>query len=313
MGNQSAFRMPEKMELATIIVPAYRAEAFIHRSVESAIQQTYDHWEMLVVADDGQDYQAILSQQGIVDERLRFASTGTVGTGPSNARNVGLAMAHGNIITFLDADDEFYPQKLEYFVPAILKYGLVTCAVDIFRVGDGTIRWVGKNHTEGLVPSQEYMFINFSTNTMVGLDRRAIPCQFDRQYRLSDDTEFILSCFTYTDRFYHFSQPFHRYYKQPNSLTSSLNSDQDGRDFNIACIEFKKKLIQRLSDGYYNFVNPATRNHFLEFFHTSMQAELVLEQELQQDPNILFEDVIESLFVHEQPDVGVGDACLTTN
>jgi hypothetical protein len=65
--------------------------------------------------------------------------------------------------------------------------------------------------------------------------------------------------------------------------------------------------------GYYNFVDPATRDHFLTFFQTSMQAELVLDQALQQDPSILFEDVIESLFVHEQPDVGMGDARLTTN
>ena len=94
------------MALVSILTPAYKAEKMIARAVRSVLAQTYADWEMLIVSDDAQDYQAILAAEGFTDARLRFASTGAVGSGPSRGRNIGLAMSKGEYITTLDADDE---------------------------------------------------------------------------------------------------------------------------------------------------------------------------------------------------------------
>jgi glycosyltransferase involved in cell wall biosynthesis len=72
---------------------------------------------MLIVSDDGVDYERLLAQQGIRDARLRFFDTGHSGAGPNLSRNIALNAASGEFIAPLDADDLFYPERLEWLLP----------------------------------------------------------------------------------------------------------------------------------------------------------------------------------------------------
>jgi succinoglycan biosynthesis protein ExoO len=110
--------------LVSIITPAFRAEATIGRAVRSVLAQQYVHWEMLIVSDDGRDYQQLLRAQGLADPRLRFFATGRVRSGPNVARNVALAEARGELVAPLDADDVYYPERLLALVPHALQYGM---------------------------------------------------------------------------------------------------------------------------------------------------------------------------------------------
>ncbi len=112
--------------LVSIITPCYRAEPFIARMVRSLRAQTYAQWEAVLVADDGVDYQAVLRAQGLDDGRLRFASTGRIKSGCHHGRNVGLELARGDLITYLDADDTYLPRRLEALLPIALRHGAAT-------------------------------------------------------------------------------------------------------------------------------------------------------------------------------------------
>jgi len=103
--------------LTSIIIPAFQAQATLARAVCSALAQTWSDLEILVVSDDQFDYRTSLQTARIEDERLRFVSTGRIGSGCHNARNVGLAVARGEFIAALDADDVFHPARLETLVP----------------------------------------------------------------------------------------------------------------------------------------------------------------------------------------------------
>ena len=101
----------------SIVIPAYRAQGTIARVIESVLAQTRSDWEAIVVSDDGTDYADALSATGITDERLRFVTTGRVGSGCHRARNTGLAAARGDFIAALDADDLILPGHLETLLP----------------------------------------------------------------------------------------------------------------------------------------------------------------------------------------------------
>jgi len=101
----------------SIVIPAYRAHATIARAVESLLAQTRTDWEGIVVSDDGTDYAPTLRAAGIADERLRFVSTGRVGSGCHRARNVGLAAATGQFVGSLDADDLLAPTYIATLHP----------------------------------------------------------------------------------------------------------------------------------------------------------------------------------------------------
>jgi len=112
--------------LVSIIIPAFRAQATIGRAVQSALAQSWREIEVIVVADDGADYRALLAGSGVADERLRFVNTGSIGSGCHNARNVGLTAAGGDFIAALDADDVFLQSRIATLLPIAQKKGAAT-------------------------------------------------------------------------------------------------------------------------------------------------------------------------------------------
>jgi glycosyltransferase involved in cell wall biosynthesis len=84
--------------LVSIITPAYKAQETLSWAVESVITQSYANWEMLIVNDDGTDYEGTLKANGIRDQRLRFITTGKIKSGPNRSRNIALEAAKGEFI-----------------------------------------------------------------------------------------------------------------------------------------------------------------------------------------------------------------------
>jgi succinoglycan biosynthesis protein ExoO len=122
----------------SVVIPAFRVEATIARAVRSVIDQTIDDWEAIIVADNGMDYTAILRRSGIDDPRLRFVSTGRIGSGCHHARNAGLAATHGDFIADLDADDLFLPSRAT-LLPLAQRQGAVADNVRVVDDATGDV------------------------------------------------------------------------------------------------------------------------------------------------------------------------------
>jgi len=104
--------------IASVIIAAYNAEAFIGAAVQSALRQTMRDLEVLVIDDgscDGTAPMAVAAAAG--DPRFRLFVR-PVNAGVSAARNVALREAHGRWIAVLDADDTFAPDRLERLIDA---------------------------------------------------------------------------------------------------------------------------------------------------------------------------------------------------
>ena len=73
-------------QTVAIITPAWKAQATILTTVQSALAQTHAAWELWLIADDGFDYEPFLAEAGIRDSRIRFLSSGGTGRGwPSSS------------------------------------------------------------------------------------------------------------------------------------------------------------------------------------------------------------------------------------
>jgi teichuronic acid biosynthesis glycosyltransferase TuaG len=102
-----------KDKLVSIIVPAYRAAAYIGRTIDSVLAQTYRDWEMLIVDDCSPDEtREVVAQWAARDSRIQLIVLERNG-GPAAARNAALQRASGRWIAFLDSDDMWLPAKLE--------------------------------------------------------------------------------------------------------------------------------------------------------------------------------------------------------
>ena len=220
-------------ELVSIIVPVYRAAAYIAETIAMVEAQTWQDWELILVDDcspdnsaevirntlrkqAGWDNAARQSCEGVQAEVLMDADgqaevltaagvrtemfTGAGGQpvmllqkqkneGAARARNTGLDMAQGRYIAFLDADDVWYPEKLEREMRFMRQKeaGFVFTA---YEFGDSQARPTGRVvHVPERLTYRQALSRTVIFTTTVLFDRKRIP---DRLLRMpavaSEDT-----------------------------------------------------------------------------------------------------------------------------
>jgi glycosyltransferase involved in cell wall biosynthesis len=95
--------------LISCIVPVFNGERYVRETLESILAQSHRPLE-IIVADDGSTDRTASIVAGFGD---RVRSVKQSNKGPATARNLGLSMATGDFVAFLDADDLWHPEKLE--------------------------------------------------------------------------------------------------------------------------------------------------------------------------------------------------------
>jgi glycosyltransferase involved in cell wall biosynthesis len=93
----------------SVVIPAFNAQDYIARAIRSVLVQTCPPDEIIVVDDGSTDRTGEVVRQ--IGEAVRYIRQTNAGAGA--ARNRGVAEARGDWIGFLDADDEWLPDKLE--------------------------------------------------------------------------------------------------------------------------------------------------------------------------------------------------------
>ena len=104
--------------LVSIVVPVFNAALTIDRALRSIEAQSYPNWEAVFVDDASEDGGAQRIESAAArDRRFRLIRL-DLNAGPAQARNLGISAAKGELVAFLDADDEWLPEKLERQVAA---------------------------------------------------------------------------------------------------------------------------------------------------------------------------------------------------
>ncbi|WP_270488384.1 glycosyltransferase family 2 protein [Butyricimonas synergistica] len=108
-------------DLVSIIMPSYNSSRFIGESISSVLKQSYTNWELLIVDDCSRDDSIeVVNRYVEKDCRVKLISL-TCNVGAAKARNVALETAKGRFIAFLDSDDIWRDDKLEYQVSYMLE------------------------------------------------------------------------------------------------------------------------------------------------------------------------------------------------
>lgn len=106
--------------LISIIIPVYNVEKFIGYCVDSVINQSYTNIEILLIDDGSTDSSDILCDEyARTDNRIKVIHK--TNGGLSDARNVGIGIATGKYISFIDSDDYILPTYIEYLFNLISK------------------------------------------------------------------------------------------------------------------------------------------------------------------------------------------------
>ncbi len=100
------------MPKISVIIPVYNAQKYLHRCLDSVLNQTLTDWEIIAVNDGSPDKSIdILNEYSIRNKKIKIISQKN--SGVSIARNNALEKATGDYIFFLDSDDFIHPQTFE--------------------------------------------------------------------------------------------------------------------------------------------------------------------------------------------------------
>ena len=106
--------------LVSIVTPTYNSEAYIAQTIESVQNQSYENWEMIIVDDGSTDNTTnIVIEKAKSDNRISFVRL-SVNGGPAKARNAGIEKVSGKYMTFLDADDVWFPEFISTSIKTII-------------------------------------------------------------------------------------------------------------------------------------------------------------------------------------------------
>lgn len=177
------------MPSVSVVIPVHNRVSFIQGAIRTAVGQTTPPDEIVVVDDGSTDGTA---------ERLRTVGlpnlkvvTLPTNRGASAARNAGLEAASGDVVAFLDSDDEWWGWRLENQVPADPGPGLYVSAFDVHTRG-GRVRGTpgcsrGDAHRRLLRLQGGPL-----TASCMMVDRRVCDLRFDESLPVLEDLDFAI-------------------------------------------------------------------------------------------------------------------------
>ena len=108
--------------LLSVIVPVYNAEAYLPKCLDSILNQTYDHLEVIVIDDGSQDGSCVICDRyAWKDSRVRVIHRENAGQ--AAARNQALQLCRGEYVTFCDSDDWLEKNAYQEMLEALQKTG----------------------------------------------------------------------------------------------------------------------------------------------------------------------------------------------
>ena len=227
------------MQEVTVIIPVYNNESIIE-SLKSKISFLNDNFLQIIIVDDCSQDNVFLSLSKFINEKKLVnveIYKNKKNMGPSYSRNVGLRLAKGEYIAFLDSDDEWHPQKIDIQIKAMQKYNVKISGTVHKVISYNELNAEKKiNYSENNVPYidikwPKILFVSPFATPSVVIHRDIKDYLFDEALRYSEDYDLwkIQLPLTFTFK--------HDYISNEKTLSTNLKEMQRGVE-----IGFKKLL-----------------------------------------------------------------------
>jgi glycosyltransferase involved in cell wall biosynthesis len=124
----------------SVVLPAYNAAETIGRAVESVLAQSCAEFELIIVDDCSEDGTPdVIAHFSTIDRRI-VSLRQVTRSGSNAARNRGIISARSDLVSFIDADDSFHANKLEWVLNFFASHGASDVLIDSFEVVDAVAK-----------------------------------------------------------------------------------------------------------------------------------------------------------------------------
>jgi glycosyltransferase involved in cell wall biosynthesis len=176
--------------LFSVVIPSYNRADFIEKTIHSILEQTYFHFEVIVIDDGSTDDTVSVVRPLLADTRIRYYRIPNSERGA--ARNVGTRHSRGDYVTFLDSDDLLLPWHLQTASDKVAAFN----SPPVFHLGYEILHSNGRINFLPPLPSpvnQKLLEGNFLSCMGVFLRRDvALENSFDEDRQLSGSEDYEL-------------------------------------------------------------------------------------------------------------------------
>ncbi len=245
--------MLNKITRVSIIMPIYNDSKYIHKSIESILNQTYKDFELILV-DDGSSDDSLDICYAYAKRDNRVVVLHKENGGVSSARNAGIMKSSGEYLRFVDADDILPNDSLQRLMAPVLTNRNIDLVVGRFESNDTAI-YQG-NDIYGLKNCEEFQrhFMLYMRSFYYGVVWNKLyrydiirknDIQFDELINWSEDFFFNMQYYQYSKAFYYVNDTVYRYCRRENSLSEiSLHySEKELLDLEIMRFEAIKNYV----------------------------------------------------------------------
>ena len=224
--------------LVSIIIPVFNAGVYVARAIQSLECQEYVNWECIVV-DDGSTDNSVSQVQRYANGDARIKIKSIKNSGVVVARQNGFQASKGELVCFLDADDEFLPTLLSTIVDEFERTG-----TDIVQYGYYMLqgeRQLCECHSSEMCGVKTFQEVIGCTQVSV-LEHSGM-CMWDKAYRrrivayaydkissvhisVCEDGLFALAAYLGANRIDFLSVSLYRYYQCDGSVLHTLNQQE---------------------------------------------------------------------------------------
>ena len=236
----------------SVIVPVYNVEAYLERCVESILHQTYTNFELILINDGSTDSSGQICDH-LASQYENIKVYHIENAGVSNARNMGIQLATGSWVTFIDSDDFVTQDYLATLASAVeglnvgfviaplhhIKNGIVT---DLPPHSGKTELWSTEETMKELLMTTRISF--FPVAKLFKRDLLADE-KFNTNYHLAEDALFLTELLLKTRCSSVFiDKPIYYYDHREGSATTSVNQHV------FDTIEVYKHIIAKVSQAF---------------------------------------------------------------
>lgn len=301
------------MLLISVIVPVYKTEAFLRTCIESILNQTYSHLELILIDDGSPDCSGkICDEYAKKDVRIKVLHQKN--SGVAQARNAGLDCAIGDYITFVDSDDFIQPQMYEKMINCVQKYDCDLVLCDCMKLYSGGKKELYTHKIQGgyyneerlhqeyyphllILPNIEYPATISNWVCLFKNTYKQLPC-YEIGVRYSEDWLFGCQLMLQVNSFYYMKgQAYYNY--NCNNLASATHS------FSIDKWNDFKKIFMRFQEDFGNNKThdfSSQLDKVLLFFVYNAVGDILgtdslsNQQKCHETHNILCEDIVKTMF-----------------
>ena len=211
--------------LVSIIIPCYKQAHFLAEAVESVVSQSYPHWEIIIVNDGSPDNTNEVAQQLInkySNKKIRLLKKENGGL--ADARNAAIAIANGEYIHPLDADDKLAANALRNLV-ALAMEQTSPCVLfgSVQRFGVVNTRFIGPDHYS----LQNLLQFNMvHANSMFSKKVWQMLKGYKTEMTMYEDWEFWINCHKYNIPFIGTRNIVLHYRKHYDSITANNSANK---------------------------------------------------------------------------------------